>query len=297
MSTSSERPPRPFARLAHPSPPPTDDLLVADCRGLPDLGLVFTLRAFMPGRAQFTPRALPHADALLPPHGARLARAAPGLYLSASRSSIAPWISADTRACFSYVGQVPSLRWRTDALTQATVELNRWAGVICALAFFGFAAEARKNYALVFRRSRRAVGLSSPRPVSYRSTSRGRRAKSSGAAASALPISLSRTPIKQRPGLLSPSLADTSTDYDTTDIEKHSDHILPMLSLDSAPPEYVHDIELGAYTHTKRPPSPSPSLSSDGSTPSPSTRARPFVASAFFPARPSPAPRAARPST
>ncbi|KAJ7440969.1 hypothetical protein FB451DRAFT_1414892 [Mycena latifolia] len=69
-------------------------------------------------------------------------------------------------------------------------------------------------------------------------------------------------------------------------------YILPTSSSGSAPPEYMHDIELGAYFHAKRPPSPSPSSSSPGSTHSPSIRTRPFVADAL-----SPTPRAARPST
>ncbi|KAJ7455430.1 pheromone A receptor-domain-containing protein [Mycena latifolia] len=204
-----------------------------------------------------------------------------GLYLSASRSSIAPWISwAETHEGFSYVGQVPSLLWRADAQTQETVDLSRWAGVTCALAFFaffGFAAEARKNYCLAFWAVATRFGVKQPADGKLSIYLPWAKAKSSSVGAPHLP----RTPVKQHPGSLSPSLADTSTDFD---VEKTTDYILPTPSSGSAPPEYMHDIELGAYTHShaKRPPSPSPSSSSAGSTP----RSPPFNADAFFPARP-----------
>ncbi|KAJ7643057.1 pheromone receptor [Mycena polygramma] len=128
--------------------------------------VVLTLRAFLQRRAQFASLLSSTLPALTPNRYFRLMALASlelvlnlplatyGLYLTASRSPIAPWVSwADTHADFFAINQVPALFWRADAHTQATVELSRWAGVICALAFFaffGFAAEARKHYRLAF---------------------------------------------------------------------------------------------------------------------------------------------------
>ncbi|KAJ7469392.1 pheromone A receptor-domain-containing protein [Mycena galericulata] len=125
-----------------------------------------------------------------------------GLYLSASRTTIHPWISwAYTHADFSFVGQVPAVPWRTDKHTQAIVELSRWAGVLCAFAFFAFFAR-RASTTLVFWALATRVG--------YNRLADGRlpgghllwRKGKSASGAPALPISLPRTPPKPRPDSL-----------------------------------------------------------------------------------------------
>ncbi|KAJ7455441.1 hypothetical protein FB451DRAFT_1564891 [Mycena latifolia] len=112
-----------------------------------------------------------------------------------------------------------------------------------------------------------------------------------GPADGKLPIHLPWT--KAEPSTPGLALALAGGHLHDFDVEKTTDYILPTSSSGSAPPEYMHDIELGAYSHAQHPPSPSPSSSSAGSTP----RSRPFIADTFLPARPSPAPRTVRPST
>ncbi|KAJ7753183.1 pheromone A receptor-domain-containing protein [Mycena metata] len=242
---------------------------------------ILTLRAFLHRSAQFaqflsasaltpTPNryfrlmALASLELLL-----NLPLASYGLFLTASRSPIAPWVSwANTHADFARVQQVPALFWRSDKHTEATVELSRWAGVVCALAFFaffGFAAEARKHYRMAFWAVGKRVGFAPPAdgafpfPFTVR-LPWAKRAPTTGSAAKGLPIALPLTPVKQRPESLSPSLADTRTDADTDyEHEKGSEgYVLPTPSTDSMPPQYAHDVELGAYV-----PYPYPSPSSE----------------------------------
>ncbi|KAJ7759882.1 pheromone A receptor-domain-containing protein [Mycena metata] len=179
-----------------------------------------------------------------------------GLFLTASRSPIAPWISwANTHADFARMQQVPALFWRSDKHAEATVELSRWAGVVCALAFFaffGFAAEARKHYRMAFWAVGKRVRFSPPANGAFPFTVRfpwTKRAPTTGSAAKGLPIALPLTPVKQRPESLNPSLADTRTDADTDyEYEKGSEgYVLPTPSSGSVPPQYAHDVEQGAY--------------------------------------------------
>lgn len=71
------------------------------------------------------------------------------LYLNVN-AGIAPWISWDNvHWGFSRVDQFPALVWRSDPILSSSLEITRWAVVLCAFiffAFFGFADEARKNY-------------------------------------------------------------------------------------------------------------------------------------------------------
>jgi len=80
----------------------------------------------------------------------------------ASASPIFPWISwANVHSNFSYVGQFPAFEWKADRTNVITLELSRWACVICTFiffAFFGFAQEARKNYRLAFNSVAKKVG-------------------------------------------------------------------------------------------------------------------------------------------
>ncbi|THH33304.1 hypothetical protein EUX98_g915 [Antrodiella citrinella] len=73
-----------------------------------------------------------------------------GLYLNLSAAPMHPWISwADTHFDYWQVNQVPAAVWRQDSNASVAFELSRWAAPFCAFvffAYFGFAAEARKNY-------------------------------------------------------------------------------------------------------------------------------------------------------
>ncbi|KAJ7278694.1 pheromone A receptor-domain-containing protein [Mycena rebaudengoi] len=230
---------------------------------------LLTLRAFLQ-RAQFA-TLLTNNSALTPNRYFRLMALASlellfniplssyGLYLSASREPINPWVSwANTHADFGFVGQVPAILWRSDPHTRATVELSRWAGVICALvffAFFGFAAEARKHYALAFWAVAKRLGFTPPAngalPFPWRKArlSASATAAQSGTTAVSFPL----TPQKLRHDSLSASLADTSTDFDDVDIKGDS---APPSPASSAAPEYtardvllmgprIGDVEMG----------------------------------------------------
>jgi len=72
----------------------------------------------------------------------------------ASESPIHPYQSwANVHAKFWNVDQFPAFQWKQNHTTITSLELSRWASVICAFiffGFFGFAQEARKNYRLAF---------------------------------------------------------------------------------------------------------------------------------------------------
>ncbi|KAJ7732231.1 pheromone A receptor-domain-containing protein [Mycena maculata] len=225
-----------------------------------------------------------------------------GLYLTVTHDQIRPWISwANTHFQFSAVDLIPSIIWRADRATVVTIELSRWAVVFCAFvffAFFGFAAEARKHYRLTFWAVAKRLGYTPPADGALPIRLPWTKAKSS--APSALPVSIPRAPVKQRPESLTASLADTRTDYDDTDAGSHvekADYLSsPAVSSGSAPPEYMHDIELGAYQSGESSPS------SEYSHRTLDSRVRPHIADAFFPAAaitrpPPPSPRSPRPST
>ncbi|KAJ7182471.1 pheromone A receptor-domain-containing protein [Mycena crocata] len=261
-----------------------------------------------------------------------------GLYLNITQSPIQPWISWDnTHFDFGGIEQMPAVLWRSSQQTVIAVELNRWAQVFCALvffAFFGFAAEASKHYRLSFWAVARRFGCAPPPdgslPFKFRLP--WVRTTSSPSSSTNLygvkPLHLSsnasksipRTPVKQRPKSLIASLADTNTDYDHrpgADMEKG--FILPSPSPSTGPPQYAHDIELGAYrspssSHASGSPrsfsagsprserSPSPTSSDRSHRTLDNARPRTHVADAFFPAaalaRPMPpSPRSPRPST
>ncbi|KAF7372713.1 Pheromone B alpha 3 receptor [Mycena sanguinolenta] len=138
---------------------------------------VCTLRAFLRRRAQFS-QFLSLNSGLTATRYFRLMALASielfislpivtyALYLNISHSPIEPWISWDNvHADFSNILQVPAIIWRADSHSEASVELTRWTGVICALvffAFFGFAAEARKHYRFAFWAIVKPCGLTPP---------------------------------------------------------------------------------------------------------------------------------------
>ncbi|KAF9011226.1 pheromone A receptor-domain-containing protein [Cyathus striatus] len=84
---------------------------------------------------------------------------------------VAPWKGwEDTHSNFSRIVQIPDIYWRNWGLAGNMVELNRWLNVLCAFvffAFFGFAAEAKRNYRKAYNFGAKLVGLPTLRsPVS-----------------------------------------------------------------------------------------------------------------------------------
>jgi pheromone a factor receptor len=76
------------------------------------------------------------------------------IYSNAHYQIIYPWISwENTHLHYSFVGQFPSILWRSSSVVQLMLELTRWNIVLSAFlffAFFGFAEEARKHYRIVY---------------------------------------------------------------------------------------------------------------------------------------------------
>ena len=72
------------------------------------------------------------------------------LVLNLTAQPLDPWVSwDDTHYNFSRVRLVPAVIWTMNRWFVVGVQFNRWSGPFCAIiffAFFGFAAEARKNY-------------------------------------------------------------------------------------------------------------------------------------------------------
>lgn len=77
------------------------------------------------------------------------------IWVNSSATPVEPWVSwGNTHYDFSRVGQYPTVVWTQDYLYTVAVQLTRWLVIACAFiffAFFGFAAEARKNYRAAFR--------------------------------------------------------------------------------------------------------------------------------------------------
>ena len=72
------------------------------------------------------------------------------MVLNLSAHPLEPWVSwSETHYNFSRVVEYPAVLWTMNRWSVVGLEVNRWSGVFCAFiffAFFGFAAEARKNY-------------------------------------------------------------------------------------------------------------------------------------------------------
>ncbi|KAJ7478047.1 hypothetical protein B0H11DRAFT_1286636 [Mycena galericulata] len=196
---------------------------------------IATLRAFLHRRAQFAQFRSASAPSLAPTRYFRLMALSLELLLSIPLSTYGLYLRhpALDLLCQHARGLLlrgagpcgPLARGRLKH-TQANVELSRWAGVLCAFAFFaffGFAAEARKHYALGFWPLATRVGYK--RPADERLP--WSKAKSASGAAPTLPISLPRTLPKPRPESLTASLADTRTVYDDDTLEKIADYLVP----------------------------------------------------------------------
>jgi pheromone a factor receptor len=76
------------------------------------------------------------------------------IWLNSAALPVQPWVSWEyVHYDFSRVVQYPSVLWTMNYLVVVAIQLTRWLVVICAFvffAFFGFAAEARKNYGIAF---------------------------------------------------------------------------------------------------------------------------------------------------
>ncbi|KAK6987715.1 STE3-like pheromone receptor [Favolaschia claudopus] len=254
---------------------------------------ILTLRAFLQRRARFA-EFLSTTTGLTPARYFRLMALASlelllnlpitsyGLYLTASRSRIAPWISwNNTHADFLYVGQIPAIFWRSDHHTQTTVELSRWVGIICAIcffAFFGFAAEARKHYRIAFWAVAKRFGYNPPAngalpfPRLRWPWKKSAATLPSSAGPKLLPLSLPLTPIKQRPDSLFDDSTRTECDTDAhsqLSVEKACEFIMPSPSSSAySPPQYARRIEVGAYTNS---PFSSPTDSESTAAPTPTS--------------------------
>ncbi|KAM5538798.1 hypothetical protein V8D89_007520 [Ganoderma adspersum] len=122
---------------------------------------VMSLRAFALRRAQFSEFLSASASLTIGRYFRLMALAtaelmcttpiaAYGLSLNA-RSQIHPWISyADTHFGYSRVDQWAAVLWKAQPNSTVIFALTRWLTVLCAFiffGFFGFADEARRNYA------------------------------------------------------------------------------------------------------------------------------------------------------
>nr|Q05659.4 RecName: Full=Pheromone B alpha 2 receptor [Schizophyllum commune]CAA62595.4 B alpha pheromone receptor [Schizophyllum commune] len=85
------------------------------------------------------------------------------IILNAKATPVSPYVSwAVTHYGYGRIDQVPAIIWRSNRLLVASYELTRWSSPAIALIFFfyfGFAQEARRNYAAAWGWVRRAVGL------------------------------------------------------------------------------------------------------------------------------------------
>ncbi|KAF7320481.1 Pheromone receptor [Mycena chlorophos] len=133
---------------------------------------VLSLRSFFRRRAAFSQFLSPnasHASGLTTARYLRLMALAAvdilittplgifAIYLNATATPFGPWRSwADTHFDYSRVEQYPAFIWRADLLLATGLESTRWAAPLSAVLFFlffGFAAEARKNYMVAIRSS------------------------------------------------------------------------------------------------------------------------------------------------
>lgn len=86
------------------------------------------------------------------------------IYLNLTAQPVHPYLGwADTHFDFSRVQQIPATLWHLSRGTVVSLELSRWLMVTCALVFFGFfgfAAEARRNYQVFFASMSKKIRLS-----------------------------------------------------------------------------------------------------------------------------------------
>nr|AAR99648.1 7-transmembrane pheromone receptor Bar3 [Schizophyllum commune] len=85
------------------------------------------------------------------------------IVLNCTSTPIEPWVSLKaTHYWYSRVDQYPAVVWRSSHLVVVCNELTRWLAPVSAMlffAYFGFAQEARRNYAAAWAWACRALGL------------------------------------------------------------------------------------------------------------------------------------------
>jgi pheromone a factor receptor len=144
-----------------------------------------------------------------------------GLYLNIAVSHIQPYKSWDNvHARFSAVGQFPAFEWKQNSITVISIELDRWATVVCAFIFFGlfgFAREARKNYRIAINSIAKKVGYSTF--ASSGSTSAPNHSMTMSGAGT-MPIFISRAAVTKRD-----SFASFSTDLSIEDVGDTLDQV------------------------------------------------------------------------
>ncbi|TFY76225.1 hypothetical protein EWM64_g7786 [Hericium alpestre] len=138
---------------------------------------VLTLRSFFKRRAQFSEFMTSNSSLTINRYFRLMALAmtdvlftvpisAYGIYLNATSNSMSPWRGwADAHFNYGKVDLIPSALWRTSYNNEVSVELSRWLVPFSAFVFFGFfgfALEARRNYAKVFWAVASRLGLKRP---------------------------------------------------------------------------------------------------------------------------------------
>ncbi|KDR78096.1 hypothetical protein GALMADRAFT_245099 [Galerina marginata CBS 339.88] len=140
---------------------------------------VLSLRAFARRRAEFsqflssnTTLTMGHYFRLMALAMAEICATTPlsifMIWLNATATPIGPWRSwEDTHFDYSRVEQIPGIIWRTNHILVIGMEFSLWVTPVCSFtffAFFGFARESRRNYAVAWVWLKKRCGISSIRP-------------------------------------------------------------------------------------------------------------------------------------
>ena len=143
------------------------------------------------------------------------------LYLNIAVSHIQPYKSWDNvHARFSAVGQFPAFEWKQNSTTVVSIELTRWATIVCAFIFFslfGFAGEARKNYRIAINSIAKRVGYSTFASSGFTSAPNHSMTMSGPGT---MPIFISRAAVTKRG-----SFASLSTDLSLGDVGDTLDYV------------------------------------------------------------------------
>ncbi|TFK32928.1 pheromone A receptor-domain-containing protein [Crucibulum laeve] len=173
------------------------------------------------------------------------------IYAGNKGVGVVPWISwEETHYNFAHVSLNPAIFWRIDPALRTTVELTRWLPIFCACLFFGlfgFASEARKNYALAFFAVAKFCGYMPTAQNEKLIAGWNRPPKLSGLSIGSLPVYVPRTPtfsVDKNSGKTfstGPFADIDDAELDTyIDIEKSSRLSPTSPAAFSAPPKYAH---------------------------------------------------------
>ncbi|OAX32935.1 STE3-domain-containing protein [Rhizopogon vinicolor AM-OR11-026] len=161
------------------------------------------------------------------------------IWLNSAAQPVQPWVSWEyVHYDFSRVVQYPSILWTRNFLLVLAIQLTRWFVVICAFiffAFFGFAAEARKNYGIAFWSVAKLFGFSpakSQQSMGSNGFSRAPRVPAMLSVGS-LPVYVAKRPI-----------SSTSSSDHSLDEKKGSSPAETMPSEASFPPVHYNNIDV-----------------------------------------------------